>query len=102
MPGPSPRREDEKNIKKYKTRKKYKKTKIQQKTTNKYKNTSGWVIKVCDLLDFGGSLVNTRKPNETIKTSKGILSVREIQAIYQAYKIKELIKSNTIVQLTKA
>ena len=29
-----------------------------------------------------------------IKTSKGILSVREIQAIYQAYKIKELIKSN--------
>jgi len=29
-----------------------------------------------------------------IKTSKGILSVREIQAIYQAYKIKNLIKSS--------
>ena len=29
-----------------------------------------------------------------IKTSKGILSVREIQAIYQAYKIREIINSN--------
>jgi len=29
-----------------------------------------------------------------INTSKGILSVREIQAIYQAYKIKEIIKLN--------
>ncbi len=29
-----------------------------------------------------------------IKTSKGILSVREIQAIYQAYKINEIIKHN--------
>ena len=29
-----------------------------------------------------------------ISTSKGILSIREIQAIYQAYRIKEIIKHN--------
>ncbi len=31
-----------------------------------------------------------------IKTSRGILQVREIQAIYQAFKIKEILKNNSL------
>ena len=52
------------------------------------------IRKIEEKIKFKLNFNNPFPGEKGIKTSRGILSVREIQAIYQAYKIKGIIKDN--------
>ena len=61
---------------------------------NKKPNIETLIDKIEERLKIKLSFKNVFPGEEGIKTSRGILSNREIQAIYQAYKIKEICKKN--------
>ena len=61
---------------------------------NKKPNIETLIDKMEEKLCIKFNFKNVFPGEEGVKTSRGILSSREIQAIYQAYKIKKICKKN--------